>query len=180
MPDRNRYGLVIPPTAATSPRRLLPAKEAGLDFPTKHHLYWPKSVFVAAGSLACEFRIHPFNIVTLPRFQHTEYHARYNEAVEHQFPGELVPEDDVMATFLDEAKLLERLGVSMRAIDMIDEAIYEGRVRQFAKTYENRQAHLDFIASGIGKAVELEFIRPERYQHMIQTAAEFIVARAAA
>lgn len=179
LPQRNRYGLVIPPTPITSPKKKLLAKESDKLFITRHHIYWPHEAFKRAGSLALEFCNHQYNSVGLTRWQHDNYHAKYDNAVIRKYVGELVPEDDVMLAFLEEAKLLERLGVSMRAVDMIDEAIYEERVKRLDQTVENRQAHLEFIASGITKAINFELIRPEKRKVLLQSAAEFMVAKAA-
>lgn len=150
LPDRNRYGLIVPPTAATSEKRFLPARESGVAFSSWHHIYWPKKVFRAAGQLACEFRSHPFNIISLPRFQHDEYHARYDNPVVVRYPGEIIPSDDVMRAFLDEADMLVGLDVSIRAIDMINEALYDGRVKHIKKAEGDKEAHLERVAKSVG------------------------------
>lgn len=179
LPDRNGYGLIIPPTAATSEKRLVSARENGLAFTSWHHIYWPKRVFQAAGQLACQFRSSPFNVIALPRFQHNEYHARYDESVVRRYPGEIIPPEDVMATFLDEADLLIGLDVSMRAVDMIDDALYEGRVKHINKAEDNKEAHLEKVAKSIGEIasgrleiISLKYVNSKlgKIQHLLDAA----------
>lgn len=179
LPDRNRHGLIIPPTPATSEKRFLPARDNGLAFSSWHHIYWPKKVFRTAGQLACEFRNHPFNLISLPRFQHDEYHARYDDPVVTKYPGEIIPSSEVMRAFLDEADMLVSLDVSMRAIDMINEALYDGRVKHIKKAEENKEAHLERIAKSVGliatDSLELVSLRQaavriKSLQHLVQAA----------
>lgn len=63
-----------------------------------------------------------------------------------------------MATFLEEANLLEGLGISMRAIDMIDTALYEDRVVDHQATEENRQRNVEIINNTVMRVPKFEAI----------------------
>lgn len=148
-PAKTRHGLVIPPDPAhITPERAQYYGEKSK--PDRHHVYFPRVAFEKAGELAMEFREHRFNSIWLPRFQHERLHRRYDRLA-RKHPTYMLPEGDVMTTFLDEAKLLDELDVCVQAVDMIDAALYEGRVRHVEKTMENRDLRIDTI----GAIVEL-------------------------
>ena len=81
LPDRNRYGLIIPPDVSKTETEKLRASHLRRSFIDRHHLYFPKYAFKEAGPLASEFREHRFNIVNLPRRQHDRLHRRYAGAL---------------------------------------------------------------------------------------------------
>lgn len=157
-PAKNRHGLVIPPDPAkiTQARELYYGKKV---MPDRHHLYFPRVVFRGIGSLAFEFREHRFNSIWLPRFQHEKLHRRY-DAMVMRHPDYLVPSDDVMATFLDEAHLLDELDVCVKAIDMIDEALYEGKVTNETAVLENRDYRLGVVRDVVDMMPRFEIVTP--------------------
>jgi hypothetical protein len=151
-PAKNKNGLIIPPT----PVELSPdqAEQKGRkSLPDRHHIYFPRVSFVESGELAFKFREHRFNSIWLPRFQHERLHRRYDTLV-REYPSYMMPDEDVMATFIDEAKILDDLNVNVRAIDMIDSAIYEGRVRKMNKTQEHRDERVQKVSEHLGKLNE--------------------------
>lgn len=155
-PDKNKNGLVIPPT----PIELSPeqANQKGRkSFPDRHHVYFPRVAFLKSGNLAYRFREHQFNSIFLPRFQHERLHRRYDPLV-RDYPDFFIPNEDVMATFLDEAELLEDLGVNVRAVDMINDAIYEDRVRRLDRTLENREERLEKVSQQMSRLCELTVV----------------------
>ncbi len=157
-PDRNRHGIVIPPTPAkVTPTKLAFYQKKAIS--DRHHLYFPKVSFRDNGSLASEFREHHTNSVWLPRFQHDRLHKRYDPLV-RRFPDALMPARDVMVTFLDEVKLLDELGVCVSAIQMIDEAIYEGRVIHVNQALENRESRLGRVGEIVEHSQRFEIVTP--------------------
>ena len=142
-PAKNKNGLVIPP----NPARITVERAQSLrdkSLPDRHHIYFPRVSFLENGELAYRFREHQFNSVWLPRFQHERIHRGYDPLV-RKFPDYLIPSDDVMATFLDEAEILEGLGVNVRAVDMIGNALYEGRVKHIQKTLEHKDERIQNV-----------------------------------
>src|SRR5690606_24480240 len=102
-------------------------------------------------------REHRFNSIWLPRFQHERLHRRYDPLV-REYPDYFIPNKDVMVAFLDEAELLEDLGVNIRAVDMMDEAIYEGRVKKIDQTLENRDARIQKVSEYMKRMHEVTVI----------------------
>jgi hypothetical protein len=72
----------------------------------------------------------------------------------------MVPPSDVMTTFLDEARILDKLDVCVKAVDMIDEALYEGRVRQYSQTLEHREEHLQTVEAVLSVVHSFEIVTP--------------------
>lgn len=171
-PARNRHGLVIPPDPATiTPERR--QKYTKACFISRHHLYYPDKTFRSAGSLATEFMGHKFNHVWLPRFQHNKWHRRYDPFILKNRTY-LIPDDDVMETFLDEAHLLDELNVCVRAIDMIDEALYEGRVTHRNSTVHKRESKLTTVEEVVNKASRFEIVTPFIARTVLQDAARIL------
>lgn|GEM_PF-6693273 len=157
-PEKNRHGLVIPP----DPARITPAREEYYRHrivPDRHHIYFPRVVFKEAGSLPFDFREHRFNSIWLPRFQHDRLHKRYSPLV-YKYPDYMMPPGDVMATFLDEAHLLDELDVCVKAVDMIDEALYDGRVKHVNHTLDNREQRLQVIETVVSLVPDFEIVTP--------------------
>jgi hypothetical protein len=173
-PDRNRHGIVIPP----HPAKITPAKLAFYSkkaFTDRHHLYFPRVSFREHSKLAFEFREHHTNSVWLPRFQHDKLHLRYDPLV-RKYPDYLVPPEDVMATFMDEVGLLDELGVCMSAVNMIDEAIYEGRVKHIDEALENRESRIGRAAEIVQETQRFEIVAPWIARPAIESAAVMLNA----
>lgn len=101
-------GLVVAPldTDCVGPECRV-ALQKGRCFIDEHHLYFSEANF-ARRSLSREFRKHPLNQINVPRCRHDQYHTQVDSA--------RIPDDDVMATFLDEAEILRQLGVVTREV----------------------------------------------------------------
>lgn len=123
----------------------------------RHHLYWPRTLYIPS-KLAKEFREHRFNSIWLLRSDHDSIH--------HRFDGVPIPSEDVMSTYLDEARLLDKLGVCVAALEMIDTAIYEGRVRYHRSVEENRESKLRTIDHHM-KLVNGFEILPSQISHFV-------------
>ena len=119
IPDTNGLGIVIKPKPASFDRQN-PTKWQSFHglHETEHHLYWPKSVFQKAGSLAKDFRDLEFNRAKYPNFQHVRFHRRYDPFIE-KYPRYLIPPKDIMETAMDEARNLKLLGVQIDSMDHI-------------------------------------------------------------
>lgn len=113
---------------------------------SRHHLYWPRPDYLN-NNLRKRFREHPFNSVWLPHPQHVQIHDR--------FVGARPPKRNVMRAFLHEADLLTELSVSVRAVELIDTAIQEERVRRLKAASGNRQRHLEAIQGALGNQYEM-------------------------
>jgi hypothetical protein len=165
-PAKNKNGLIIPPTPIElSPKTV--EKKGIKSMPDRHHVYFPRYSFLEAGEVAQRFREHRFNSVWLPRFQHERLHRRYDNLVKIH-PNYFIPEEEVMLTFLDEAKILENLDVNLRAVDMIDDAIYEGRVADLGESSERREERIENIANGIKLTNRIEIVpRHIRYPYIV-------------
>ena len=175
IPTRNRYGLIIPPEATKikyTPERAPQQRRSFID---RHNLYFPKYVFREEGPLAYEFREQWFNKVWLPRVQHDRLHRRYQPAID-QNPHIFVPSSEVMATFLDEAQLLDYLQVCVTAVTMIDQALYEGRVKQFSKTQEHRSERIQRIHDVVTKIKDVELLKPTIFQNEVDRAVSYLAA----
>lgn len=167
-PARNRHGLVIPPDPATitQERRQKYYKACFID---RHHLYYPDKAFRSAGSLASDFMGHRFNQVWLPRFQHNKWHRRYDPFI-LKYRDYPIPADDVMETFLDELK------VCVRAIDMMNEALYEGRVKHTNSTVYKRDTKLNTVEKVVDKASRFEIVTPFIARAALQEATRILQA----
>lgn len=151
-PETNSFGLVLPP----DPEKLKYLELAKPNNPgeqsiNRHHLYWPAKRYNRSSPLAKEFRDHPFNSVWLLTSDHMALHNEFN--------GVPVPPKDVMEAYLEEAVLLEELGVCIRAVEMIDAAIYEGRVSRPDVIEDHRQQRMETICEDVIKAGRLEIIQ---------------------
>lgn len=155
-PRVTSVGLVLPPPREDCERETCQTTaQHGRCFISRHHLYWPASKF-AADSLSQRFRQHPFNSVSLPRCQHDRYHQRFAQAY--------MPPEDVMEAFLDEAKLLERMGVVLGQLESIEAAVMSNELRTMVHVTNN---HLErYVEYGeeseqlMRRLGELEIIEP--------------------
>lgn len=172
-PSTTERNIAVPPQVFEMGCRKLTRWERERNFIDRHHLYFPKFVFVDAGKLAAEFREHRINIISLPRFQHDRLHARYHDHME-RYPKYLLPSREVMASFLTEAHLLDQLDVSVRAIDMIDSAFYDDRVTNFEAMMANRDAHIENIRTI--SAVKFELVVPSVAKAAISSAERALAA----
>jgi len=175
LPDRNRYGLIIPPQVSPNETEKLRASHLRRSFIDRHHLYFPKFAFKEAGSLATEFREHRFNAIWLPRRQHDRLHRRYSRAI-YTYPEILIPAEEVMATFLDEAHMLDELNVCVRAVEMIDAAMYEGKVKRLKQASEHRTQRMERIQYLLTQTCGFEIIS----ERIIDKATEGLETLAAA
>lgn len=155
-PAKNKNGLVIPPVPIKVSPEIAESK-GKKTIPDRHHIYFPKVSFVEAGKTAFQFREHRFNSIWLPRFQHEKIHRRYDPLV-REYPSFFLPSEEVMGVFLDEAKILEDLDVNVRAVDMIDDAIYEDRITDLDRTLEHREARLENVSDGLRRFHQIEII----------------------
>lgn len=118
----NQLGLVIPPQRldCVGPRCPV-ARKIGHCFVDEHHLYFPYAKFVG-NELTEDFRNHAFNRVRLPRCQHNS--ASLN-AIHRRYTGARIPPVAVMERFLEEADLLQLLGVVSVKLEGLLEKIVE-------------------------------------------------------
>ncbi len=177
IPDTNRYGLVIPPERIELEGRGLTAWERGRLGLSDHHLYYPRKVFKAAGDLAYDFRNDPFNQIALPQFQHDRLHRRYDPFIE-SYPTYLIPKDEeVMATFIDEAKLLRSLSVCVRNVTMIDEGIYEDIEEPSLQQQEERARKFEELERTYARAQKIEIVWPSVAQRAMSGATQLLQPR---
>lgn len=78
--------------------------------------------------------------------------------VHHAYDGVPVPSRDVMRVFLAEAALLSALHVSVTAVEMIDDALYEGRVVRIDRAQEQRRQRLEVIHSTLSHVSGIQVI----------------------
>lgn len=142
-PETDGFGLVLLPELIDPSKISYFAPSKYVETINRHHLYWPKSLY-NANELTRNFREHPFNSIWLLKSDHVKIHQTYD--------GVAVPDTDVMASFMDEAGLLESLQVSLKAIEMIDSAILAGRIKRISKSEDEKNRYLQ-IASGALKNV---------------------------
>jgi hypothetical protein len=141
VPETNSFGLVLPPSPEDLEYlQLFQRPKHKPDTVDRHNLYWPRSLYVSS-ALAQQFREHRFNSIWTLRRDHNSIHSK--------FDGVPIPPQEVMSAYLDEAELLDELGVCVRAVEMMDIAIYEGRVRLPKAIKENRQQKIETIQSTI-------------------------------
>lgn len=174
IPERNRHKLVIPPVPINLKGRLLTTWqiEHGTE-PSKHHLYYPKPIFNATSALAKTFRENKFNLVTLPNFQHRRIHARQDPFI-LRYPTYLIPDRGVMLTFMDEAETLESLDVCVRAIDMIENSLYDIPRSEEAKIMDDRDEKLEELRIACQRAKQTEIIFPALVSTALANAARFV------
>ncbi len=96
---------------------------------SRHHGYFPRAFFVldelGATDVSRAFWRHKFNTVSMARCSHDIYHRQIRKT--------LRPPDEVMAEFLREAQILDRLGVVLEALDKIHYAMTTDDERHAAK-----------------------------------------------
>ncbi len=171
VPEANDYGLVLPPPpdGVEVIEYLKPANIHSLGV-NRHHLYWPRNFYLDTSDLAFRFREHRFNSVWMTIGKHQQYHKEYD--------GVPVPPDDVMRAFLDEAAVLDELGVCMHAVQMMDVNIYRGRVRKMDKVMEHRQERLATIEAVFELETEFRVV-PAEFAQAVLHGAEVFLDRAA-
>lgn len=162
----NELGLAIPPVPNVYSG--YGARKNRPDGVNRHHLYWPKNLYVAHSALAKRFRDHRFNSVWMLESDHND--------LNHAYDGVPVPDQDVMRVFMAEAMLLDDLNVTVRAVEMIDKAIYEGRVKRLGKVMESRQGKLGILEGFVEKALDLEVVRSEIVSPTVNRALELATA----
>lgn len=167
VPETNDYGLVLPPQADDEAiiEYLKPANIHSLGV-NRHHLYWPRGYYLRTSELAFRFREHRFNSVWMTIGSHHQYHELFDAVP--------VPPDDVMQAFLDEAAILDELGVCMHAVQMMDKGIYEGRVRKIDKVQQHRRERLATIEAVFDLEDEFRVIPVEFAQAMLHGAEVFL------
>lgn len=150
-------GLVVPPQQLEcQPSQCEVVAKFDRCFIDRHHLYWPHRKF-SSSPLAAAFRAQRFNSINLHRCQHNDLHRRFDESA--------MPSSDLMASFLDEAELLERLGVVLGALESIELALVTSNKRKQARDperYLDRYIAFDEESRSLQtQARRLEIIRPE-------------------
>lgn len=104
--------VVSPPDLDCIGEKCRVAAQLGRCFITRHHVYFPHRLVLADQSeITQEFVTHPFNIAKMARCRHNIYHRQIDIA--------RTPSQEVMAEFLKEARVLQRLGVVLNALDMV-------------------------------------------------------------
>ncbi|QQS64906.1 hypothetical protein IPO96_05095 [Candidatus Saccharibacteria bacterium] len=159
---RNFKGLVMPPSPVESCEELImqgTAPNHRRCFVSRHHLYWPRTLY-EKDELSHEFREHPFNRVWMLDCQHGLIHKEYI--------GTRIPDAQTMAEFLKEADLLRTLGVSIRAVEGINNALEQSKVRRLNHSLDNRAHHLEVIR-GITRT-PIEIIHPQIAMPILRTA----------
>ncbi len=83
-------------------------------FVDEHHLYFSRSLFDKhPDDLVRQFAAHPFNRIKMLRCRHVQYHQIHSNAV--------IPSHEVMAEFLHESSLLQRLGVVVKSMVYLED-----------------------------------------------------------
>jgi hypothetical protein len=170
IPETNKNGIIIQPIKATVDRENLTKwqKDHGIH-ETEHHLYWPKSAFEKAGSLAKDFRNLEINRPKYPHFQHIRFHRRYDPFI-IKYPTYLIPPKDVMETGMDEARNLKLLGVQIESLDSIMEDIDDFSQETLEQIEEKKQ----MISFLFAKVACSEIIFPSHVQEAIHKAQRYI------
>jgi len=151
-PETNSLGLVIPPSPETISFLSINKPAKVPDRINRHHLYWPKNYY-HQNKLATSFREHRFNSVWLLKSVHQDIHDNYD--------GVPYPSKEVMEVYLQEATILDELGVCIKAIEMINEAIYEDRVKHERSTNEHKSQRLNLVSQNIAKVNHFEALPRE-------------------
>lgn len=164
-PETNCFGLVLPPTKETlkaiSRNNSRKPKRQFID---RHHLYWPRCIY-QDNETTKEFREHRFNSVWMLREDHTNIHFA--------FDGVTPPPLDVMKTYLIEAAILDNLDVCIKAIEMIDAALYSGKIKKVKTTESIREGKINAITNNLEKAAKIEIIPKNICQSSINKAAQY-------
>ncbi len=151
-PETDGFGLVLLPELIDPSKISFFAPSKCLDTINRHHLYWPKSLY-ADNELTRNFREHPFNSIWLLKTDHVKIHQTYD--------GVDVPDTEVMASFMDEAGLLESLQVSLKAIEMIDSAILAGRIRRISKSEDDKNRYLEIANRALKNVHKFELLNAD-------------------
>jgi hypothetical protein len=130
-------------------------------------LYWPETLYEST-ELSKHFRSHKFNTIWLLLSDHFEIHENKD--------GVPIPPEDVMLAYLDEAKILDELGVCVRAVEMINSAIYEGRVRRPSSTNEDRHQHFETIHANVRQIRSFEVMPVQHVDLVINQIGQLPVA----
>ena len=97
-------GLVRRPEFTFCIGKACPAVETtGRCFKDEHHLYWPRIMYMGESALAFTFRSDPLNIVSIARCRHS---SAWSRNLHNRYAYAPIPEEDRMATFLDESRML--------------------------------------------------------------------------
>lgn len=155
-PAINCHGLALPPNPVKVNARHR-QHYGDLCRPNFHHLHFPRSIFVAAGPLAVEFREHELNISRIPKFQHDRLHRRYRTFID-KYPTHLLPPELTMIGFLDEALTVDLVRSGLNGIRSIDGAFLLGVIRDEAAALEQRAMHLDIVVTGMTQAKGFELL----------------------
>ncbi len=164
-PETNGFGLVLLPELIDTKKISYFAPPKNSETVNRHHLYWPKSLY-ADNELARNFREHPFNSIWLLKSDHVKIHQIYD--------GVAIPDENVMATFMDEAGLLECLQVSIKAIEMIDAAILTGQVKRLSKSKNEKGRYLDIVGSTVKNAYKIELLNAAIAKVAVEKAVSFL------
>ena len=170
IPATDKNGIIIKPAKATYDAGNLTdwQIEHGVH-ETEHHLYWPKSVFAKAGSLAKDFRNLEINRAKYPNFQHVRFHRRYDPFI-MKYPTYLIPPKDVMETCMDEARNLELLGVQIDSLD----SILAGMDDISRQAEEDIQEKKELISILCARVVCSEIVYPTHVQEAITKAQRYV------
>lgn len=151
-PETNRFGLVLPPSPETIRFRSLNVPSRIPDGVNRHHLYWPKSDYQKS-ELTAKFREHRFNSVWMLKSAHQLIHKLYD--------GVPFPSCDVMKVYLQEATVLDELGVCIRSIEMINDALYEGNISLKKASTAERNNKLELVNKNMEAINHFEILSSE-------------------
>jgi hypothetical protein len=146
----NALGLVIPPQRLDCLGETCPVyQKIGRCFVDEHHLYFPYRKFVAT-ELGEKFRAHPFNRVKLPRCQHN---SRWTGSIHKSKDEAPIPSREIMERFLNEADLLQELGVlAVKSDGLLGSLNQAGLTRSVQK---RRQAEFEETQASLQGTIEV-------------------------
>jgi len=165
-PETNSFGLVLPPSPEELDYLSYNKPKNTPDSVERHHLYWPR-VNYASSSLAQRFREHRFNSIWILHSDHTNYHSR--------FDGVPIPAKDVIKAYLEEAIMLDELDLCVTAIEMVNAAIYEGKVSRHGHAENTKKRKIEHIEQ-VYDRLQLEVITNEVAQFTIERALDLATA----
>lgn len=167
VPETNSFGLVLPPSAQDLEylRLFKPHNRHKPDFVERHHLYWPR-LYYRSSELASKFRDHRFNSIWINMQDHDNLHKEYD--------GVPFPKEEIMYAFLNEAEILDRLGIQVKSVEMIDTAIYEGVVKDHQKIIEYRESQLENLYNTFNRALRISIVSKSLSELVIAEATEII------
>lgn len=156
----NSLGLAIPPQRLDCLGEECPvAEKLGHCFVDGHHLYFRRTKF-SNSELRSNFRKHPFNQIRLSRCQHS---SAWPGAIHSKFDETPIPRDDIMQRFLEEAELLQQLGVmSIKSDGLLQSIFNEDAPRNVLRRREEDWYETEAALQGLLKQarVECEVVRP--------------------